>query len=248
MCKKAFFIILTVLIVQTVSANPGGVGANLSLWLKADAGITGGVNVSAWADQSGNGNDAIQGAGGLQPIINSGGLNFNPIITFDGSDDYFATGSNLGITGQQARNVIVVVTETAGETSIKATIGIDGPSSAGFQFYNFGSGPRNIAFDGSNSSGFSVNGDPSVPSIISLQIYEADADGIDDVELFANGSSLGTSNSYVQIFSGLNKRIGASNNLTGTTPIFLYDGDIAEIIIYNNEANNTGTNLQQHRN
>jgi prepilin-type N-terminal cleavage/methylation domain-containing protein len=63
--------------------------SGLQLWLKADAGITlNGSNVSNWADQSGNGNDASQATPGRQPLYENSGIGGRPSIVFDGSDDY----------------------------------------------------------------------------------------------------------------------------------------------------------------
>lgn len=43
----------------------------LYLWLRADMGITIGTGVSAWADQSGRGNNVTQGTGSKQPTLNA---------------------------------------------------------------------------------------------------------------------------------------------------------------------------------
>ncbi|MHB9025475.1 MAG: LamG-like jellyroll fold domain-containing protein [Armatimonadota bacterium] len=57
------------------------------LWLRADAGVTqsGGV-VSAWTDQSGNEFNATA-AGAAQPAYQAFGLNRQPALYFDGTDD-----------------------------------------------------------------------------------------------------------------------------------------------------------------
>ncbi len=65
--------------------NPGNVGTNLKLWLKANAGTsttTDGVALSQWDDQAID-NDAI-GIGATRPIFRDGtrNINFNPIIDF----------------------------------------------------------------------------------------------------------------------------------------------------------------------
>ena len=66
--------------------------ANLKLWLKADAGITlNGSNVSAWADQSGNNNNASQSVAIRQPVFVANSQNGLPAIVFDGSDDFMIT-------------------------------------------------------------------------------------------------------------------------------------------------------------
>ena len=68
----------------------------LQLWLKADAGVTlNGSNVSKWADQSGNNNDAIERDGDRQPLLVRDGLNGKPTIRFDGIND------RLGLTGSK---------------------------------------------------------------------------------------------------------------------------------------------------
>lgn len=58
------------------------------VWLRADKGVTlNGSNVSSWADQSGNGHNAVQATAAKQPAYSASGLNSRPGITFDGSDD-----------------------------------------------------------------------------------------------------------------------------------------------------------------
>ena len=69
--------------------------AGLQLWLKADAGVTlKGSTVSKWADQSGNGNDAIQLDSARQPLFVKDGLSGKPTIRFDSL-------SRLGLTGSK---------------------------------------------------------------------------------------------------------------------------------------------------
>jgi hypothetical protein len=75
--------------------------AHLQLWLKAEAGVTlNGSTVSNWADQSGNGNNAIQSNTERQPLFVAGGLNGRPILRFDGLND------KLGFTGSRQMSQI----------------------------------------------------------------------------------------------------------------------------------------------
>lgn len=64
--------------------------ANLAQWLRADAGITeresgGEIFVTAWADQSGVGNDVAQGTAANQPKLISAGLNGRNYLQFSGT-------------------------------------------------------------------------------------------------------------------------------------------------------------------
>jgi len=73
--------------------SPGG--GELKLWLRADAGVTGATPVTAWADQSGNGNNATAGTG---PDLVSDQLNFNPTLDFTSASSEYLQITN-GILG-----------------------------------------------------------------------------------------------------------------------------------------------------
>lgn len=78
--------------VSGASVGPLGI-AGCVLWLRADLGITkdGSNKVSAWADQSGNGNHASQATGDKQPLWVDAARNGNAVIRFDGVDDRLTT-------------------------------------------------------------------------------------------------------------------------------------------------------------
>lgn len=61
--------------------TPLSLGSKLTLWLRADRGVTGTAPVSAWADQSGNGNDFL--ASGVGPSLGSDAL--GAYLGFDGT-------------------------------------------------------------------------------------------------------------------------------------------------------------------
>jgi hypothetical protein len=55
--------------------------SNLALWLRSDLGITlNGSNVSAWADQSSNGNNFVNASSATQPLYNLNGINSLPSL------------------------------------------------------------------------------------------------------------------------------------------------------------------------
>lgn len=66
--------------------------SGLKLWLKYDTGITlDAGNVSNWADQSGNSNDAAQSTASRRPNYSSGD------VRFDGTDDRFDLTSQISL-------------------------------------------------------------------------------------------------------------------------------------------------------
>ncbi len=66
------------------------VSNELRLWLAADAGVAtgGGGEVTDWADQSPNLNDAAQRTPGEEPLLVTNAINGKPVLRFDGADDY----------------------------------------------------------------------------------------------------------------------------------------------------------------
>jgi hypothetical protein len=108
----------TLTIAALGATGPGGVGASVTnrLWLRADAGTsttTNGQPVSAWNDQSGNGNNATQGTSANQPLfIASEPLaNNRPVLRFDGSDDWMQTETHLT---NNVGTLMIVARKTAG--------------------------------------------------------------------------------------------------------------------------------------
>lgn len=63
---------------------------NLRGWWRSDMGITIATGVSAWADQSGQGNTLVQGTGANQPTLTAGQINGRPALVFDGVNDSLA--------------------------------------------------------------------------------------------------------------------------------------------------------------
>ena len=77
-------------VVTVLTQTPGGINGDLAVWFRADAGIVGSPTVTGWDDQSSNSNDASTlGDPQLIPV----GINYNPVVDFDGIGDNFTTGS-----------------------------------------------------------------------------------------------------------------------------------------------------------
>ena len=80
---------------------PGGVSTGLSMWLKAENEFTYYNSTDAvWMDQSSNrytlSANLVLGSDGLSaPTLTSNSINYNPGITFDGSDTGLSTGTDV---------------------------------------------------------------------------------------------------------------------------------------------------------
>ncbi len=83
----------------TIGANvkgPGNVTTGLGLWLRADDGAASGA---VWSDFSGSGNGATQTETARQATVIPTGVNFNPMLKFDGINDYLTAPSMFTPTG-----------------------------------------------------------------------------------------------------------------------------------------------------
>jgi hypothetical protein len=98
--------------ISTSSLPAGG----LKLWLRADAGVTlaGGTSyVSAWQDQSGTNNHALQSTTASQPLFVAGDVNGLPVLRFDGTNDWLSFTTRL----TTIRTVFWVVRENPSATN-----------------------------------------------------------------------------------------------------------------------------------
>ena len=143
----------------------------LSLWLKADAGVTlSGSDVTAWADQSGNGRNGI-GAG--SPILINNELNGKPVIAFNGT--------SARITGPEPTTslpvTLIIVAKPLGEEEV-GTMYQQYSDVDNMSFYRWNGGLLRIY------NGVDLTGATSVPS--SFQIFSNAINGVNS-EIYING-------------------------------------------------------------
>ena len=91
--------------------------SDLVVWLKADSGVTFDIptkRVSAWADQSGNGNGAAQATTAHQPLrYGYDGANDKAYINFDGTNDVLTSTSNNPISANSFTMFMVAKQHTS---------------------------------------------------------------------------------------------------------------------------------------
>lgn len=70
-------------------AGPGDISFGLELWLRADRDVVlNGTTVLTWADQSGNGRNAMQNVVASQPVYTDNSANNQPGFTYDNTNDF----------------------------------------------------------------------------------------------------------------------------------------------------------------
>lgn len=106
------------------------------LWLRADAGVTtSGSQVTAWADQSGKGNDAVPYD---SPQFASNQINGKPVIVFDGAGARFV--APLVLPSTQSRSIFLVgkYNDTTGPQQGFLNLANGGSVDKGYLFKSFG--------------------------------------------------------------------------------------------------------------
>ena len=98
--------------------SPGWVSTNLQIWLKADQwpnNTTDGGSVTSWADQSDNGFDATSWVAPIYRNNTTDELNFNPVVDFNGTNQYLQNLNNGAFT--QSYFLVVVPDNTVDGTA-----------------------------------------------------------------------------------------------------------------------------------
>ncbi|NRA13714.1 MAG: hypothetical protein HRT57_17370, partial [Crocinitomicaceae bacterium] len=209
----------TICIFGSISGAPGNVASNLELWLKADRGVTGTTNVSAWADQSGNSNNASEGTN--QPQLISNSANFNPGIRFSLSD--ILTGSSAMLNGDDT-HTLFIVTKDIGSTGGFPDI---------FRYSNAGS--RIELRTASTEIGIAGGGGASSNNLTTtdLNIYSLVGNGTNDIG-YGNGD-IGSSRASDAIVSSGGYIIGQTD----------FNADVMEVIAYDRDLSATAGDLEK---
>lgn len=201
--------------------------SNLRLWLDVSrlVGYTDGQQITQLDDYSGNGFHATQGTAGYRAIYKPNILNGRPVARFDGGDDFYNLTSGAIPYGNESYSVFVVVKE-------------NGLNNRGF----IGAGVANannancFRFAGNTTFNYWWSNDHQSSAVLSAGTFYFISfmyNNSSGREVFINGTSRGTNSSTARNTTN-------SNNVIGKTIVGEnWDGDIAEIIIYNRALSST---------
>lgn len=213
MKKTSLLIVNLFLVLQSFSQSPGGV-SGCQLWLKADNGvIKTGNNISSWQDQSGN---SRHFNGNNNPQFVSIGFNFNPSISFNGSNQFF---NRLGFAGSFLQGEIFYAMKS------------NKPKTQDNGFCTFGSGLNNH-FTWSNQNIYDGFGTSSRKNFV------PDWD-IQDLNVY---NTMSKSNKWTAWRNGIQKYTTTSNTVGWSTNPNIgwgnynyFSGEIPEVILFNKE-------------
>ena len=234
MMRALFLVVLLVVLslsfTDTLLAAPGGVSADLEVWLKADAGIneTDGDGVNSWNDQSSQTNNATQTDSTKQPTYENdaeNNINHNPVLRFD-DDDYLSLGNLSAIKGGSNYTIYTVGVREDDQSNyiISADDGHNNDQDLFFGYLDtdtvrLGQWANNLDvsvddFDSNETTPYMLFGEFDGSGHKAFELYEADK--TEDSNTNSTGLS-GSKDTYIGWHNGVR----------------YYDGRIAEVIIYN---------------
>ena len=214
----------TVLVVSTLDPAAPMPTAGMRLWLRADMGITldGNGGVQSWTDQTGRGNNATQTITGARPQLVANVANGQPVVRFDGVDDFLNVPTFMADTQQGELIVIVKLPNFATRDDGLWTLGgADGTETEII-------GTRHLTEDFGRSYRTDI-GAPVVP-LADYGIYNVSA-AAGDWTVRLNGLTQVHRTDNIVNFNG--------NGSLGRALGKFLQGDIAEVIAYDHTLSDT---------
>ncbi|MFO7922972.1 MAG: hypothetical protein R6U58_04700, partial [Bacteroidales bacterium] len=171
--------------------------------------------VDRWDDLSGFNNYASQATGVNQPTFNTGILNGNPAVSFDGTNDYLETDAFSSALSQP--NTVFVVWKTNSTGTQVVVDGIDNNHRHGI--YQGTQGGDNVAFFAGSVQSYSRT--TPIDPIITSAIFNGTGS-----EIWENGESKATGDIGEHSLTGVTVGVRQGNSN------YFLDGDVAEILVY----------------
>lgn len=211
----------------------------IRLWLRGDLGVTddGGGDASAWADQSGNGNDFQQTTDADRPAIKAASANLGgqDALGFDGTEFLEEVTADQLATGAGVPFDIVIVFYAGLLGSVNQVFSNRSGLGAGVRLQSAGGSFNAIA---ENSSGTTANESGPSNAAMDINFWRCSYDGADDIEAFVDGTGNGATTAAnldaAGFASGLAWAIGG--NPGGGSAVV----EVGEIIMTTGTAMNAG--------
>lgn len=218
------------LVTDVTNEAPGGVLTNLYTWYRSDKGITATTTVSQWNDQS---TSLKNVTGANQPAYNTAAslINFNPTLTFDGTNDVLSNTTTTYSAATNGEDIFAVVLP-ATTTGIRDVVGFGNATAGQGTELRFG---VNVLQYVSKAAGTAQVVANTVATGGQVQLANANRTGAGAANLLLNGATI-ASGTISQQPANTALNIGARRN--AATPDQFYQGQIAEVAIYNRQLTN----------
>jgi hypothetical protein len=219
--------------------------SGLSLWLKADAGVAlSGSNVTGWSDQSVNGNNASVENSGEEPTFVSSFSNSKPAIQFNGTSQLLIIPDSNSLDFLNT-SIFIVLKRTGNGTGNEITFmkNANALEDSGAYWQAAKLNDENSNFAVANGGYYDRDSGVDIGDGVA-RVMDFTFDGT-DFNIYVNGVQTATYNDQVgniDITSG-SLQIGGYNKSFNKPSGELFNGKIAEIIMYNRAV--TGTERQQ---
>ncbi len=225
----------------------GGPGSipGLVLWVRGDEflGQSNGYTPSSWVDQSGQGN-TLSAAGSPPPTYYlSTSMNNHGIVRFGGGTGNFTQSAAAGVSSMDGVTLILVASHNAPTMPTKHLFTASSTNTYTSSPYSFGLAGAYSGGVIKNNAAVTIGSTPltsaeeptatvNTPLVITLQ--GASVSYSTGVRLYVNGQGYTGGTTATDTLNGISHLVVGSS-LNGGTGLSSFDGDIAEVILYDHE-------------
>jgi probable HAF family extracellular repeat protein len=196
--------------------------ASIKVWLKADAisGLTNGAAVATWGDSSGANNNAYQATAANRPLYWTNSINGNPVVRYDGANDYFSL-PNL-FSGSTQAEAFVVLKATADTPSATRSLWIFGSYNYYGNWYGMYPATDGTISEDFGTTGLNNIGNPTQP-LDQFHLYNVAG---------KSGEWTARINGLVQ-YATTNNTFGYAGSPKLGFGASYFAGDLSEVLIFN---------------
>lgn len=202
--------------------------SGLAVWLDASdaATITIATGVSAWADKSGNSNNATQATGSAQPTVQTAAQNGKNTLRFTGASSQFLTLASAINVAASGFTALAVMRRggPSGSNTVQVLGSSTSPTAATLEWWSTGV-IYCTGVGGASRGQFS-----SAQAATTYNVVSAVSPSNTDGKIYFNGSDVSSTPNATATMTSLD-RIGYSDSN-------YCNGEIAEILVYNSALSN----------
>jgi hypothetical protein len=219
----------SITIADNDNASPGGLDTNnLQLWLDGNSQVDINNNtVTGWRDRSSTGIDLGQNTINNRPNLQNNGLNYNSVISFDGTNDTLISINQLPA-DFATKNASIFIVSKSDSTTQSSSILAATPDDTGKRLLIHLPYSSKTYFDRGNiNGGGRLSTTFNTPNSFQLWNFQTET-GIGQ-SIRRNGVQIASDSDTSESFNSAGKTLELSSLISSNA----FDGDIAEVIVFN---------------